>query len=104
MSDSFKIFQDIAMKALTPQQREQYKIIGEELHKSVDFTTSTILDNSTPPSEEITAYIVEGLKSGLHPKDLNLVEWDHMMKVFGTNWFHTFGYTDDEILEKEDTK
>ena len=60
-----------AMKALSPEQKEYYKKLGEDMYGTVDFNGNKIINNLEPPVEESILYIEESLKSGLHPSYLS---------------------------------
>ena len=38
-----------ALKALTPEQKERYKKMGEDMYGSVNFEDNKILNNMPPP-------------------------------------------------------
>jgi hypothetical protein len=83
-----------ATKALTDEQREQYRIMGEHMFNTMTF------DNTPNPQQELRdllLYTRESLKSGLHPSDLNPKEIQAMYEIYGDKWYEEFGYTADEV-------
>jgi hypothetical protein len=92
-----------AKLAMSQEQLDEYKHIGEEMYKSVDFVTSEVLDNhasgqapgqkclkdSTPEEIiEAVAYINEAIKSGLHPDYLDENEKDVCKAFYGEDWMN----------------
>ena len=89
---------EAAMKALTPEQREEYKKVGEYMYTTTNFTES----DPKPKSVEDDMvnglfYVRESLKAGLHPTDMEEKELRLMYEVYGENWYEEYGYTKDEI-------
>lgn len=74
-----------AKASMTPEQIAEYQRIGEEMYSTVDFETSTVLDNGEPLAEGV-AYVVEALKSGIHPDYLEEDDVKIMEEVYGKNW------------------
>lgn len=91
-----------AREAMSPELIEEYKKIGEEMYKSVDFVSSEVLDNpasvgvkplkdSTPEEiVEAVAYITDAIKSGLHPDYLDETEKDVCKAFYGDDWESKF--------------
>lgn len=92
---------DIAIKQLTPEQREHYRQIGEALYGRVDFPDAKILDNMPPPMAECAAYIADGLKSGLLPSELSEDEERVAIEAWGDEWWNVFGFTKEEALRNK---
>ena len=88
-----------AMKAMTPEQRENYKKIGEEMYGNVDFVDSKIVNSMPLPMSEAVASVINGLKSGLHPKDMDPNEILLLNSNIGEKWYEEFGYTKEDIPE-----
>lgn len=90
---------DRALKALTPEQVENYQKIGQQMYGDVNFTDNKILSNLNPPMAEAVGYIEIGLKSGLHPNDLEENEIKLLEETFGATWYERYGYSRDEVNE-----
>lgn len=86
-----------AISALSPEDKEKYRIIGQELYGKVDFANSKILNNNPDPIKEAISYIESQLKSGIHPSMLEDTEKDIMFNFAGPNWYESWGYTLDEL-------
>lgn len=86
-----------AMKALTPEQKESYKIMGEHMFSVCKFDQD---EKNINPEQEITEllnYTIQGLKSGLHPNDLDKRELQAMYDIYGEDWYVSYGYQKDEV-------
>lgn len=83
---------DQAVLTMTPEQLAMYEEIGEKMYNTVDFNTSTVLDNPDDPLAESIAYVSEAVKAGLHPVYLTNEELKVMEEGMGADWFTKFGY------------
>ena len=86
-----------AMKALTPEQVEEYEQIGKYM-----FSTNYDDKNPKPKSlEDETVkglmYIRESLKAGLHPRDMETKEIQLMYEIYGSKWYEEFDYDESEV-------
>lgn len=88
-----------AIKALSPEELERYKKIGEEMYGSVHFEDSKILNNIPAPMAEAVAYVIESIKSGLHPSDLEENEKILLEDVYGKEWYKKYGYCEKDLTE-----
>ena len=78
-----------AKKALTKEQKEEYRRIGEQMYNSIDFETGQSLTAEDPLIEHV-AHITEQIKSGLHWKYLEENETKVMEEFYGKDWFKQF--------------
>ncbi len=89
---------DAARKAMTPEQIEEYKKVGEYMYNSVNYRISEIGSQVKESSEEdLILYATEGLNSGLDPYDLSQEELRALINVYGEEWYNMFDYTSDEV-------
>jgi hypothetical protein len=79
---------EAARQSMTSEQIEEYKQLGEQYYGTIDFETG----QSTDPLHDAVAYIVEGLRSGLHPSYLEEEERKVMESTYGPHWMKSFGY------------
>jgi len=84
-----------AKKALTPEQMEEYKKIGEYMYNNDVFKSGGNIVNT---EESILMYAVESLRSGLNPSELSQQEKQCLISTYGDNWYEKFGFSGDEIL------
>lgn len=89
-----------ALKALTPEQLEEYKKIGEYMYGNINFEDNKIIKKMDPPLPESVAYIEEGLKAGLMPQDLTEDEVVILTKAYGENWYERYGFNKNEVPEQ----
>jgi hypothetical protein len=87
-----------AKKAMTPEQLDEYKRMGEYMYNNIDYKTAAV--GSTirqSKDEDFIFYAVESLKSGGDPNDLTEDEIQALCKIYGGNWYERFGFKDDEV-------
>ena len=88
-----------ALKAMTPEQLEGYKKMGEQLYGNINFEDSKIVNNMLVPAEEAVAYVEEGIKSGLLPEDLDENEVILLTNTYGEKWYLRYGFKQEEVPE-----
>lgn len=88
-----------ALKAMSKEDLEKYKKIGEQLYGSVNFEDSTVVNQLITPADEAVAYIEEGLKSGLLPQDLDENEVILLQQTYGEEWYKKYGFSREEVPE-----
>ena len=89
-----------AKKALTPEQQEEYKKIGEYMYNNKNLQiveTGSAIKEST--QETLLAYAVEAIKAGGDPKDLSEPELRALCHFYGAKWYEKFGLEEDEIRQ-----
>jgi hypothetical protein len=88
-----------ALKAMTPEQIEEYKKIGEHIYGKINFEDSKIINQLPPPMAESVAYVEEGIKSGLLPGDLTEDEVTLLSNAYGEKWYERYGFQEHEVPE-----
>ena len=88
-----------AMNAMTEEQKEEYRVIGEKMYGDMNFKNSTNLMDPDSQMKEAKLYLSELLKSGLHPSDLNENEQAVMAAEFGEEWYKKWGYVKEDLKE-----
>lgn len=89
-----------AKQNMSPEDLDRYKKIGELMYRDVDFQTSKLNDegDSFPPFViDAANYIVELLKSGIHPSMLEKEEIDVMNNVYGKEWYLKWNYVKEDL-------
>lgn len=81
------------LENLPEEDRIAYQKFGEKFHSSFNVDTGSPIDLSTINMEESLAYVVESLKSGLHPKYLTDDEITLLRAGYGDEWYVQWGYT-----------
>jgi hypothetical protein len=92
-------FVNNALKSMSAEQVKDYRKIGEKLFNSVDFKNNKIINDIPPPTEEVVAYIEEGLKAGLLPQDLDENEINVLCDAYGEEWYLKYGFSREEVPE-----
>ena len=88
-----------ALKAMSKEDLEKYKKVGEQLYGSVNFEDSTVVNKLITPADEAIAYIEEGLKSGLMPYDLDENEVILLQQTYGEEWYEKYGFSREDVPE-----
>jgi hypothetical protein len=83
-----------AKNAMTPEQIDDYKRIGEYMYNNVDYKNISMV--SEAKEADIVLYASEALKSGLDPKELTKQEIEALERTYGDKWYEKHN------LEKED--
>ena len=90
-------YAEAAIRSLTPEQKEHYRKIGEEMYSTIDYKEAHIQQNAQPNLEEAAEYIISGIKSGLHPNELDANEKLVLSTVYGDEWYLQYGYTEEDL-------
>ena len=96
-AEMFEKMQQTLMKSIPDEDRENFKKLGEKFHSSFDVFKGEAADLSTISMEEALAYVVESLKSGLHPSFLTEDEKALVMAGYGEEWYKEWGYNKEDI-------
>ena len=88
-----------AMNAMSEEEKQRYKAIGEELYGHLDFNDGKVLKQLPLPIEEAIACLVEQLKSGLHPSAMEENEKAVMSEGYGDKWYERWGYVEGDLTD-----
>ena len=81
-----------AYEAMSPEQREKYKKMGEHMFNKIDFVDSQVINSMPVPMGDAAEYTMAGVKSGLHPSELDPNEKLILASTYGDNWYEDLGY------------
>ena len=84
---------------LDDQQKSDLKTLGEKFHESFDVSKGMPTNLDEINMEEALAYIVESLKSGIHPKYLDENERALLHAGYGEKWYENWGYNEKDIIQ-----
>ena len=87
------------IQGMSDEQIADLKTLGEKFHESFDITTGTTQNLDEISMEESLAYIVESLKSGIHPSYLNEDEIAMLNAGFGEEWYKKWGYSKEDLAK-----
>jgi hypothetical protein len=92
-------------KNLTEDQKKDYGRLAEKFHQSFDVDKTQVKNHDVKEIalEECLAYLVESLKSGLHPKHTTKTERNLIEAHFGKEWYKHFEYDRDELEGEKDS-
>lgn len=91
---------EAAKKAMTPEQIEAYKKIGEYMYSNEAYRTMETGSRVRPSQEEdLILYATQALQSGLHPRELSTEELQALIRVYGPTWYKRFDYEKDDVPE-----
>ena len=88
-----------AFEAMTEEQKEKYKIIGEHLYGQFDFQDEQSICNMPIEMIEAVTCLEIQLRSGLHPSMLEDNEKDLLADARGEEWYIIWGYTQKDLYE-----
>jgi hypothetical protein len=92
---SEKLFESMKtslVKNLSEDDKASYQKFGEKFHKMLETMSFETEGRNEICMEESLSYIVESLKSGLHPRYLSLDEQKLVEAGYGEKWFQKWGY------------
>jgi hypothetical protein len=91
-------------KSLTDEQKEEYGRLAEKFHQSFDVSKQAPGDHNVKEIalEECLAYLIESLKSGLHPQHMTKAERGLVESHYGEKWYEVFGYDREELVGARD--
>jgi len=76
---------------LSEEEKQRYQKFGDQFYSSFDVETGHPFPQSID-LEEALAYVVESLKSGLHPHYLSTEEKTLVQACYGDHWYERFGF------------
>ena len=89
-----------AKKRMTPEEIEQYKKIGEQFYKDMDFQKDNDIESIL---KESAAYLSSQLNSGLLPYNFDKDEKRVLKEIYGEKWYEKWGYTEEDLKRPEES-
>lgn len=86
-----------AFESLSPEDQKKYKDIGKELYDTIDFVKAGTQEQDDSDEKEKIAYVVNQLRSGIHPSDMEPGEKLIMEDAYGSEWYTTWGYVKEDL-------
>lgn len=86
-----------ALSALSDEDKERYRFIGEQLYGNINYEENKVLNNRPFDMVEAVAYIKTQLQSGLHPSMLEDNEKAILADVYGNEWYLEWGYVKEDL-------
>ena len=88
-----------ALAAMSPEEKEQYKQIGEQMYGNMNFEDARHLINPEAKMTEALACLESQIRSGLHPSDLEDNEKAVLEDAYGEKWYEKWGFTKGDLSE-----
>ena len=89
---------DSAKRALTAEQTEEYKRIGNYMYNNQNYNTVETGNRvKVADSNQLLFYATQALKSGGDPHDLSQPELQALVQFYGNNWYEGFGFSENEV-------
>lgn len=99
----YSLFTDRSIEALgknmTPEQKKQYEQMGNHMYGAMDYETASSIIDQPATMEEAAKYLIETVKSGMHPSFLNENEQKILEETLGKEWYKKYGYVEGDLKE-----
>ena len=89
-----------AIKSMTPEQLKEYQQIGQYMYGTINFEDSKVINKLDAPLHESVAYIEQGIKAGLMPRDLSEDEIVVLTSAYGEKWYERYGFSKNEVPDQ----
>ena len=89
-----------AKKKMTTEELEQYKKIGEQFYKDIDFQKDNDIEEII---KESAAYLSTQLNSGLLPHNFDKDEKRVLKEIYGEKWYENWGYTEKDLKNLDES-
>ena len=88
-----------ALAAMSPEEKENYQRIGEQMYGNMNFEDARFLINPDSKMNEALACLESQLRSGLHPSDLEDNEKAVLKDAYGDNWYEKWGFVHEDLVK-----
>jgi hypothetical protein len=88
-----------AMAAMSPEEKEQYRVIGEKMYGNMNFEDARYLINPETKMTEALECLQSQLRSGLHPSDMEDNEKAVLTDAYGDKWYEKWGFVKKDLSE-----
>jgi hypothetical protein len=86
-----------ALAAMSDEDKEQYRLIGEQMYGSMNFEDARYLIDPNAQMTEALACLESQLRSGLHPSDLEDNEKAVLADAYGPKWYEKWGFVEQDL-------
>lgn len=86
-----------ALAAMSEEERERYRIIGEQMYGNMDYESAKNLNNLPAPMMEAVAYLETQIRSGFHPSMLEENEKMLLADAHGEEWYKKWDYVKEDL-------
>lgn len=89
-----------AMKAMTVEQREEYRRIGEYMfNDAFRMKEDKFLTKDDTKMEDAFKYVDVAIRSGLDPLELTQMELQVLHDMLGDEWYKHYDFREDEVAK-----
>lgn len=88
-----------ALAAMSPEEKERYRQIGEQMYGNMNFEDARYLINPETKMTEALACLESQLRSGLHPSDMEDNEKAVLIDAYGEKWYEKWGFVKEDLSE-----
>jgi len=88
-----------AREAMSEEEKEQYRKIGEQMYGNMNFEDSRYLLNPEAKMSEVRECLESQIRSGLHPSDMNDDEKKILADAYGHEWYKKWGFVNDDLID-----
>ena len=88
-----------ALAAMSPDEKEQYKKIGEQMYGNMNFEDARYLVNPDVQMNKARECLEGQLRSGLHPSDMEDNEKAVLADAYGEKWYEKWGFVEKDLTE-----
>ena len=88
-----------AIASMSNEDRDNFKKLGMEMFGHNKFKGVSLVNNSEPPEDEVTAFVTRQLDDGIHPSFLEEGEIKVLETNFGNEWYKKWGYEEGDLTE-----
>jgi hypothetical protein len=86
-----------AKRAMTQEQLDEYKRIGEYMYNNKNYVEVETAKKSPPTTQELAMYAYEFIKAGGDPKDISDEELNALFQIKGKEWYKDFGFDKEDV-------
>lgn len=88
-----------ALAAMSPEDKEQYRLIGEQMYGNINFEDARYLRNPEVQMSEALACLESQIRSGLHPSDMSDNEKAVLKDAYGEQWYEKWNFVKEDLTQ-----
>ena len=88
-----------AMAAMSEEEQEKYKKIGEQMYGNMNFNDSRYTIDPNAKLDEARECLESQLRSGLHPSDMEDNEKAVLVDSYGDKWYEKWDYVEGDLID-----
>lgn len=88
-----------ALEAMSPEEKENYRQIGEKMYGNLNFEDARYLINPDVQMTEALGCLESQIRSGLHPVDMEENEKALLKDAYGDKWYEKWGFVEEDLTK-----